>query len=129
MIEGVVNFLCGEDFNLPAFCYKSVRKRVSKNACESASDCVCKSVDISFCKSIRVGIAFLCLLLSFLFTSVAVAAEDAVINSKGNLVLGIASIPEFMGSDEQQAVPLIISNFSFGEVNGVFEGGICHALH
>jgi len=110
MIEGVVNFLCGKDFKLPAFLHKGTS--------ESAS----KSVSISFYKSISTGTAFLCLSVFALFTSVAVAAEDAVINSKGNLVLGVASIPEFMGSDEHQAVPLIISNFSFGEVNGVFEG-------
>jgi len=73
-------------------------------------------------KSIRAFAAFACLTVTYLFAPVVTAQEHAVINSKGNLVLGVAAIPEFVGSDEHQAVPLIISNFSFGEINGVFEG-------
>ena len=42
--------------------------------------------------------------------------------SKGNLILGTASIPDYIGSDDYQLVPLIISNFSLGPAEVVFEG-------
>lgn len=97
-----MDFLCGRNCHLPAIFDKNAR--------------------ISFCNCARAVVALLCLSVSYLFASVAMAQEPAIVNSKGNLVLGIASIPEFIGSDDQQAVPLIISNFGFGEINGVFEG-------
>lgn len=42
--------------------------------------------------------------------------------SKGNLILGTASIPDYMGSNDYHAVPMIISNFSLGRADVVFEG-------
>lgn len=42
--------------------------------------------------------------------------------SKGNLILGTASIPDYIGSDDYQLVPLIISNFTLGRAQVVFEG-------
>lgn len=42
--------------------------------------------------------------------------------SKGNLILGTASIPDYIGSDDYQLVPLIISNFRLGNAEIVFEG-------
>ena len=112
MIEDVLNSICGRNYCLSVIGCKSV--------CTSRS--VSSNSGTSFCKATRIAAALLCLLVSYLDTSIAVAEEFAVVNSKGNLVLGVASIPEYIGSDDQQAVPLIISNFSFGNINGVFEG-------
>ena len=42
--------------------------------------------------------------------------------SKGNLILGTATIPDYIGSDDYQLVPMIISNFKLGNAEFVFEG-------
>lgn len=47
---------------------------------------------------------------------------DAGPLSKGNLIVGTASIPDYIGSDDYQLVPLIISNFKLGSAEVVFEG-------
>ncbi len=59
---------------------------------------------------------------SCLFISADLAADEAAINSKGNLILGIAFIPDYIGSNDYEIEPLLISNFSYGNINGVFEG-------
>jgi len=69
---------------------------------------------------------FLCIFILYtlncLFLSADLAADEAAINSKGNLILGFAFIPDYIGSDDYEIEPLIISNFSYGNINGVFEG-------
>jgi len=42
--------------------------------------------------------------------------------SKGSLILGTASIPDYMGSDDYHLVPMIISKFSLADANVIFEG-------
>ena len=52
----------------------------------------------------------------------AADAADALANSKGNLILGVAWIPDYIGSDDYQPVPMIISNFYLAGYKGIFEG-------
>ncbi len=54
--------------------------------------------------------------------SVSFVTPDSGALSKGNLILGTASIPDYIGSDDYQLVPLIISNFKLGAAEIVFEG-------
>lgn len=61
-------------------------------------------------------------MLSCLFLSVDLFADEAAINSKGNLIMGVAVLPDYIGGDNYEPEPLIISNFSIGNANGVFEG-------
>ncbi len=49
-------------------------------------------------------------------------AVDAVANSKGNLIIGAAWIPDYIGSDDYQSVPMVISNFYLAGYKGIFEG-------
>ena len=74
---------------------------------------------IRFWEILRVLILYA---LSCLFWSADLAADEAAINSKGNLILGVAFIPDYIGSDDYEIEPLIISNFSYKNVKGVFEG-------
>lgn len=65
------------------------------------------------------------MLFSMSALSLALANEQgvaAVENSKGNLILGVAWIPEYIGSDDYQSVPMVISNFYLAGYKGIFEG-------